>query len=594
MLPKQITVLKQQLAKQLKHGQVSQAKHCAQTILQHLPKDLGIWFVLGQINESLGENRDAAKAYSEASASTSPHQLKALERLSYLCLELRLYGEALSAADRYLELAPNNAVALQRKGYAICQLKQSEYGLKLIRQAHAAAPSNESIQACLAEVQIALGYIDDALRTYKKNDFYKSSINAFTRYLEAHNYTNQYDTEDIFEHANELELFILQDLEQAPSPAITKDTSAPYDGKRRIRLGYLSPDFRKHSVAHFMHPIYERHNRDVFEIFSYYDGETTDKTTQFFKSQSEHWLDTRSLSDEALAQRIAEDKIDILVDLAVHTATKPRARVLAMQPAAIQVNYLGYPNTAGLSQVTHRLVDAYTDPRDYADQFCTEQIVRLPDGFLCFQPAHSDLAVSSLPALENKFLTFGSFNSGLKITDAMLGLWAQLLELNQSAKLIIKNTCMRDPSSTQAFKERCSKAGLKQDRIQLLPFAEKQADHLALYQQIDIHLDTHPYSGTTTTFEALWMGVPSITLVGESHRSRVSGSILSRLNLSEFIARDETEYLEKCDYWSSKIEELAELRTNMRERLKASKMMDAASFTENLESAFKEMLQQIN
>jgi predicted O-linked N-acetylglucosamine transferase (SPINDLY family)/predicted SAM-dependent methyltransferase len=357
--------------------------------------------------------------------------------------------------------------------------------------------------------------------------------------------------------------------------------------KGRLRIGYLSADFQRHPVAYFIEPVIAAHDRSKVHVFGYSAVSFPDEVTQRFQSLCEEWRDISGLSDSLIAERMRFDGIDILVDMAGHTEGG-RVHLLARKPAPVLVTWLGYPNTTGLAAVDYRLTDAYADPPGDSDRFHTEKLVRLRAGFLCYQPPGEAPDVAEGPSRKSGNVTFGSFNNLAKLP-SMVPLWARLLQAVPEAKLLLKSYGLSAESARQATLAAFAVQGIAAERLILLPPEKSQVDHLGRYAEVDIALDSFPYNGTTTTCEALWMGVPVVTLAGKSHVSRVGGSILSRVGLGDLVAGSEEAYLEKAIALAKDAERRSELRRGLRQRLEASALLDAAAFARGLEAAYADM-----
>lgn len=358
---------------------------------------------------------------------------------------------------------------------------------------------------------------------------------------------------------------------------------------RRIRVGYVSPDFRSHSVAFFIHPVLSRHHREQFEVFCYADVPRPDEVTQVMKNSADHWRNIDKMPDEQVFKQIQDDRIDILVDLAGHSSNN-RMKLFGGKPAPVQVSYLGYPNTTGLDTMDYRITDSLADPIGISDAYHTERLVRLPGGFLCYQPPDPAPEVSELPFLTNQHITFGSFNNRAKVGPKVIAVWSELLRQIPGSRLILKSSALSDAETRQSLLSSFVQNGIVESRIEILSYLPFQ-EHLNLYHQVDIALDTFPYNGTTTTFEAMWMGVPVITLTGKVHASRVGTSILSRIEFQDGIAASESEYIEKAVKLAGNIDFLKATRKTLRGKMKSSSLMDQEAFVLKLESAYRNMWQ---
>jgi predicted O-linked N-acetylglucosamine transferase (SPINDLY family) len=365
-----------------------------------------------------------------------------------------------------------------------------------------------------------------------------------------------------------------------------------HPASRRVRIGYVSPDFRSHSCAYFLQPLFAAHDRNAFEIFAYASVERPDAITDWFRTHTEHWRDIAGRSDEAIAAQIHSDGVDVLVDLAGHTRGQPLG-VFALRPAPVQVAWLGYPATAGLPQIGYRLSDAEADPPGGADHLHVEKLVRLAGGLHCYQPPADAPEVSELPALQKRAgaLTFGSFNNISKINPAVVAAWAGILRALPASRLVLKGQLLVHASTQAALTAAFAAHGINAERIELRPWLPRAGNPLAAYRDIDVALDTFPYNGTTTTFEALWMGVPVVTLRGWRHAARVGASILTHMKRSEWIAADVTAYQQIALDLVTDLPALADQRRSLRSALRDSTLCDAAGFARRIEATYRELVQ---
>jgi predicted O-linked N-acetylglucosamine transferase (SPINDLY family) len=356
--------------------------------------------------------------------------------------------------------------------------------------------------------------------------------------------------------------------------------------RTRLRIGYVSPDFRLHAVSFFLEPLIDQHDRDYFEVYCYSDVACPDDITTRFMMSADVWIDCTSCTHDELAERIRWDKIDILVDLAGHTRGN-RLPVFAKKPAPVQIAWLGYPNTTGLHTMDYRITDSIADPPGEADRMHSEKLIRLPDGFICYSAPLGVPEVSALPARSNGFVTFGSLNNLSKVSNQVVLAWSTVLNRVPRSRLVLKHISFCDPVLAKRTRDLFCCHGIAAERIDTLPTRAAFNEHLALYQDIDIALDTFPYNGTTTTCEALWMGVPVITLRGDRHAARVGASILTQVGLSEVVAETIGEYIEQAVKLSADNDYLGTLRSTLRERMETSPLCDAQRFTQNFESVLK-------
>lgn len=361
--------------------------------------------------------------------------------------------------------------------------------------------------------------------------------------------------------------------------------------ERRLKIGYVSADFRQHSVSYFLEPVLSHHDHDRFEIFCYSNHDHEDEVTQRMRSHADHWHRIIGLSGEQLADQIRADKIDILVDLIGHFGAN-RLLVFARKPAPIQITWLGYPNTTGLSAMDYRLTDGFADPPGMTEHLHSERLVRLPECFSCYRPPADAPEISALPARERGYVTFGSFNNQAKITPEVMAVWAKILRSVPGSRLTLKNPAMGEDATQHMVQRVFREQGIAPERLELLGHDPSLGLHLERYWSIDIGLDPFPYNGATTTCEALWMGVPVVVLAGKTHAGRVGVSQLSNLGLTALIGRTTEEYITIALQLAADLDRLSALRAELRSCMAASPLTDALRFTRNLEFAYREMWKQ--
>jgi predicted O-linked N-acetylglucosamine transferase (SPINDLY family) len=359
---------------------------------------------------------------------------------------------------------------------------------------------------------------------------------------------------------------------------------------RRQRIGYLSADFRRHVVSFFLEPILANHDHERFEVACYHTHAEKDSVTEELRALADRWVDCEQLSDAEIAERVRADGVDILVDLGGHTAYN-RLLVMTRKPAPVQATYLGYPNTTGLTTVDYRITDAIADPPGDSDRLSSERLVRLPNSYFCFRPGEDAPAVGPLPAAASGMITFGCFNHFAKISDAFLATVARVLEAVPKSRFLLKGRPLSIPEVAAGVRRHFERLGIDPGRVDVRGWESTPLGHLAIYGQVDIALDSFPYSGATTTCEALWMGAPIVSLAGDRHAGRMCSSILTTVGLGEWIARDREEYVAKCVAMSSDLGRLAEMRRTMRDRMRATPLMDEKRFARDLERLYVEMWQ---
>lgn len=363
-----------------------------------------------------------------------------------------------------------------------------------------------------------------------------------------------------------------------------------HDSNRRLRVGYVSPDFRQHSVAYFIEPILAHHDPEQIETVGYANVAVPDTVTDRLRSLTNEWCDVYHLNDDRFAERVRADGIDILVDLAGHTGSN-RLPVFARKPAPIQVTYLGYPNTTGLDCMDYRLTDAWADPPGLTDDYYTEELIRLPGCFLCYNPPITAPPVMELPAKTIGRITFGSFTNLPKLTPEVIALWSPILHAVPTARLILKVRWFEDEPIRTRYLAMFAEHNIDSTRVKLIGLIPDTNHHLAFYGNIDIALDSFPYNGTTTTCEALWMGVPTIALAGRTHVSRVGFSLLTAVGLPELIAANPEEYVALAVALAADWNQLAQLRASLRKRVAGSPLYDAIAHTRSIEAKYRSLWQ---
>jgi predicted O-linked N-acetylglucosamine transferase (SPINDLY family) len=358
------------------------------------------------------------------------------------------------------------------------------------------------------------------------------------------------------------------------------------DAGRPLRIGFVSGDLNSHPVGFFLESVLGHLDRSRVEPVAYATRQRDDAVSQRLMPLFSAWHDISRLGDEACARRIHDDAIDILVDLSGHT-NHNRLPVFAWKPAPVQATWLGYFATTGLAAIDYVIADRHVLPLDEASQFA-ETPWHLPDSYLCFTPPPFDIEVGALPARGNGAITFGCFNHLVKLNDAVVALWSRVLDAVPGSRLLLKTRQLDDPSVQQATLARFAAHGIDSARL-MLEGQSPRAELLAAYQRVDIALDPFPYAGGTTSVEALWMGVPVLTRRGDRFLSHVGESIVSTAALPEWIAAGDDDYVAKAVRFSAQRDELATLRSGLRERLLASPLCDAPRFARHLEDAFHQM-----
>jgi protein O-GlcNAc transferase len=578
--------------------------------------DAEAWLKLGVIAGRLG---DAAKALEalQCAARLRPAHIPTLFNLGIALRDSGCVEDAVSLFNHITEVEPQHWRAQYMLARGLDALGRTEQAVERYRALHALRPEDPSVLASLGIGLHSLGRLQEAVTCYRKAlavggqdgntrdnlaaalcqqgrseeaiTVYRRTLQlqaqnprALSNLLLALHYTPAEDDVRLFEeHKRWGELY-----GSVPFDAVVGFANPP-DPERRLRVGYVSPDLCEHSVSYFFEPILLNHNRDSIEVTCYSASSQSDATTARLRSLADRWRDIAGLDDRRVVDMVRRDEIDVLVDLAGHTGEN-RLPVFAHRPAPVQVTYLGYPDTTGLPAIGYRLCDGVTDPEE-APTYCTEELVRLPGCFLCYRPPVAAPRVADPPVARHGYVTFGSFNNLAKISDDVVATWAALLLSVPDARLVLKSAFLADAKTGERYLDLFAERGIHCDRIELFGRAPTIREHLAMYEHVDVALDTFPYNGTTTTCESLWMGVPVITLAGQRHAGRVGKSLLTAVGLETFAVDTWQEYIRTAVRLATAHAELATLRRTLRERVETSVLCDGSRFAGLVEGAYRAM-----
>jgi len=496
---------------------------------------------------------------------------------------LRDYDAATEAYNAAIEYSPDDAKVRNDYGLMLSAMNRTTDASVELLRAVTLDPGNWHTYNNLGNV------LKDQGRTLDALELYESALSKCGRNPMLHsnmlltlNYVAGLSREGVFEGHRKFQ----ECLDHITPQRVHPNDPTP---ERRLRVGYVSSDFRAHSVACFFEPLLCDHDRTKVEIFLYANVTNPDDVTERMQAQADHWRDVRNRPSETIADLIRRDAIDVLVDMNGHTGSN-LLDVFHHKPAPVQVSWLGYPNTTGLDTVDYRIVDAITEPAGDAEKTSTERIVRLPGGFHCFELADNrDVEIAPPPVHGNGFVRFGSFNYLAKISEDVIRIWARILTQVPDSRLLMKARGLGDTLSNRAYLALFEKYGVARERIDIVSYQPSQRDHLQLYGSVDIALDTFPYNGTTTTCEALWMGVPVVALLGDAHAGRVSASLLTHMGAPELVARDVDEYVERAVALAGDRSALDRYRASLRPMFEASPLQDAPGFAGKFEAALREM-----
>lgn len=634
-------------------GAYADAQKTLRKVLAKVPANVGAWLLLGQICGLKNAHAEAEQAFAQA-AKLNPRSLDAHAYLGIACMQQGKDEQAIAAFKAALVIQPNLVMALanlvgllhklerQREAlpyqerwlaaepfsasahYTAAVLYQTLHQLPEARKHYQQVLALGAVGSSVYSTQLNLGVVCYGLRDFaaaiahsrqalaskpdcavsyynignaqKEQGKHDEAIASFEQavkfdpaFAEAHsnilfcmNYSDSYDAQKIY----------ARHVEWAERHAVRHVTHVSYsnscDPLRPLRIGYVSADFREHPVGFFLEGVLPYHSANC-EIYCYFNSTQEDAITARLRAHVAYWRQISALDDDAVAAMIRADGIDILVDLSGHTSGN-RLLVFACKPTPLQATWLGYCNTSGLSNMDYLLADAGVIPSDTNQRF-SEQVLRLPGSYLCYVAPDYAPAVAAPPSIANGYVTFGCFNNLSKVTDAMLALWAEILHRVPEARFILKSKQLADPAVQQRYRDWFNAHDIASERVILDGSYLDHAGLLGYYNKIDIALDTYPYSGVTTTCEALWMGVPVVTLAGEKFISRNSAALLANVGLTELVAATPQQYVETAIALAADSAHLAQLRSAQRERFKASPLGNAPLFVQNLETAYRDMWQ---
>ena len=493
-------------------------------------------------------------------------------------------NDAISAYQRVIARNPENGFARYSLGVAYLEDQRLAEAEVEIRKALALDPDNAMAHNTLGVLLLDQHAITDARAAMRRAaDVGTQSAPVFySNYAFASLYAPGISNQEVFDIHKEY------GRRYATAAPTAKPHTNARDPGRRLRLGYLSPDFRAHSVAYFFEAVLEKHDRRQFEIALYSDTARTDTVTRSMRAAADIWVETGGMTDAAFVQRVVDDRIDILINLGGHTSGN-RLPVCAQKPAPVQIEYLGYPETSGVPAMDYRISDGRADPPG-SEKWCTETIIRLPDCFHCYRPGGAAPEPAPAPHLAKGYVTFASFNVLPKVTDQAIETWAAILKAVPGSRFLVKCKQLRDERVQRLVKDTFARFGIDPARISTASFVASVREHLDYYGQVDLALDTFPYNGTTTTCESLYMGVPVLCLAGDNHRGRVGESLLTAVGLQkDFVAANVEDYIARAIAFGRNPAPLAGWRPQIRPMLERSPLRDEAGFTRTLEGAYRDL-----
>jgi protein O-GlcNAc transferase len=557
-------------------GRLDEAEVCYRAALQAQPDCAELHSNLGNALCAAGRPDEAAACYSRA-LEINPGNIEARYNLSVVQLEQGYLHYAAANLRQVLALRPDYAEAHNNLGLALSGLGWPDEAEASCRKALELKPDFAEGYTNLGCVLKDSGRLDEALACDRQAlALDPGNFKIHSNFLYLLSYLPDFCDRAILEEARKFAAAHLP-----PAPAADARRRAP---KKRLRIGYVSPDFRNHCVSFFMLPLLSQHDRAQFEIYCYAHLPRPDAVSEQLKNHADVWRTTHLQSDAQLAATISADGIDILVDLTMHMANG-RPLLFAQKPAPVQVAWLAYPGTTGIPAMDYRLTDPWLDPPGQGDDCYSEISVRLPDTFWCYDPMIAGLSPNALPMLTAGHVTFGCLNNFCKVSDDTLDRWGQVMRRVQNSRLILLSPAGHHRSRVL---DRLGRCGVSGQRIEFVEFRPR-ADYLRTYQRIDICLDTLPYNGHTTSLDAFWMGVPVVTQAGRTVAGRGGWSQLNNLGLPELAAFDADTFTDTAAALASDPQRLSGLRQTLRARMEASPLMDAKRFARAMEAAYREM-----
>ena len=601
-------------------GRFGRALECYEAAISLVPNMARAHLNRGNVLLESGDALAALAAYETALSHDSVYAAAHYNRGNAL-VALSRGADALAAYKRAISLKPNFVDAEVALGAVLDDLGQFDAAAASYRRALAMQPEYAQVHSNLGNVLKELGQFRDAAASYRHcleiqpnyaeghNNLgnvlkdlgqlgeaeacYRRALHLNPGYAEAHsnllfllNYSDKKDPSLLLAEARQYGEALTR---QARAATIIRNNRGP---DRCLRVGFVSGDFRTHPVSYFFQGVLAElvlQTSGRLEFVCYHNHVSSDKVTDRIKSLCHGWCSIVGLPDEDAALRIKDDGIDILIDRAGHTAHN-RLPLFSWKPAPLQLSWLGYFATTGLTAIDYLIADPWTLPESEEANF-TEKIWRLPETRLCFSPPDENVEVSPLPALSNGYLTFACFNNLTKMSDKVVTLWAQVLTAVPDSRLFLKSPQLKEAFVQQGVAERFALAGVDPGRL-IMEGLSSRAEYLKTYQRVDIALDPFPYTGGTTTCEALWMGVPILTLAGERFLSRQGVGLLMNVGLPEWIASNTDEYLARAGSHASNLESLAFLRAGLRQQVLASPLCDAPRFARHFELALRNMWRQ--
>ncbi|MBI3839170.1 MAG: tetratricopeptide repeat protein [Planctomycetia bacterium] len=537
----------------------------------------------GRLLQSRGQLDDAFGYYDRAVRSNPNFGMAHFHRANIYRIK-RMASEASAGYEEALRLQPNYPEAYNNLAVLFNTACKPDMAVECCQRGLALNPKSSELHDNMASAVQAQGRAEEAIAWFRKAVELQSrrapKSAAHSNLLYGLNFVPGIDPVTLFAEHRAWAQEYADPLTALGSPHPNDRTP-----DRRLRVGYVSPHFRGHAVNFFIEPMLGAHDHTQFEIFCYSGNPFDDAVTARLKAAADHWRDIRDKPDELVAQMVRDDRIDILVDLTGHIGEN-RLLVFARKPAPIQVTYIGYQNTTGMTAMDYRLTDERTDPLGLSDPFYTEQLVRLPRSFFCYRPPDEAPPITPLRASAAGYVTFGSFNNFAKVSPPTIAAWLQILAAVPKSRLMVLANC--GGYVERHLYELAQQHRIDRERIEICD-KRPTAEYFRLLERADIALDPFPFTGHTTTCDSIWMGVPVVMLEGNTYASRFGGSVLANVGLEHLITRCVEQYVEVAVELAADMDNVAQMRAELRPRMAGSALLDFAGFTRNVEHAYRQM-----
>jgi predicted O-linked N-acetylglucosamine transferase (SPINDLY family) len=561
-----------------KQDKLGDAQACYLKVISLKPDYAEAHFKLGNVLNDLGQLDGAVASYRRA-LEIKPDYAEAYYNTGIILKELGQLDGAVASFRRALEVKPDYADVHSNLGAIWEQIGQFDAAMASCSRALEIKPDLVEARVVLGNALRDIGQLDDAVSSYRRTLEFKHDYEvAYNNLLFALNYHPDLGAEEIYQAYQEYDT-------QRCIPLRTTWRAHGNDKNpdRRLRVGYVSPDFRRHSCRFFLEPLLAQHDKTRVEVYAYAELSKEDYMTARYKSYADHWIPTKGMGDAALAERIRSDGIDILVELAGHTAGN-RLLAFARKPAPVSLSWLGYGYTTGLSAIDYYLTDETCVPAGSEGLFA-EQPWRIATPAYVYRPSPDMGEAGSLPALQRGHITFGTLTRAVRINHRTIRVWSEILKHVEGSRLVIDSSNFKDPAMQERMAARFAEHGISRERLEI-GYHSPPWDVL---RGIDIGLDCFPHNSGTTLFETLYMGVPYITLAGRPSVGRLGSSVLQGAGHPEWIAGSEEEYVDKAVELANDLERLAAHRTSLRTEMENSPLLDEAGFARKVEAAYREM-----